>query len=100
MVSAPANALSDKSIAFLAPNRVRRKRKSLVDIGPILINNKAVVNENCVFHINTALVAGGTTHDAPVLEDSVVLGIGAVVVGGVRIAKNVAIFFVFIENLL
>ena len=63
----------------------------IMHVGPILINDRAVVGENCAFHINTALVAGGTTHDAPVLEDSVVCGIGSVVVGGVHIAKNVAI---------
>lgn len=60
-------------------------------VGPVLMNGKVDVGENCVFHINTALVAGGTNDDAPVLESGVVLGIGAVVLGNVHIAKNVAI---------
>ena len=63
----------------------------IMHIGPILINGRAVIGENCKFHINTALVAGGTNHDTPVLGNNVVVGFGAVVVGGVRIADNVAI---------
>ena len=60
-------------------------------VGPILINNRAAVGSNCTFHINTGLVAGGTTHAAPKLSDDVVVGFGAVVLGDVCVAKGVAI---------
>ena len=60
-------------------------------LGSILINENAVVGKNCSFHINTALVAGGRDGGSPVLDDGVVLGVGAVVLGGVHIAENVAI---------
>ena len=63
----------------------------IMHVGPILINANATVGKNCSIHINTGLVAGGTTDDAPILEDGVVVGIGAVILGGVHIAKNVAI---------
>lgn len=63
----------------------------IIHLGPILINGNAVVGKNCWFHINTALVAGGTNDDAPILDDGVVVGIGAIVLGGAHIAENIAI---------
>ena len=67
------------------------KGLKIMHLGSILINEKARVGKDCAFHINTALVAGGTTNDAPCLDDGVVCGVGAVVLGGVHIAKNIAI---------
>ena len=63
----------------------------IMHVGPILINGNAIVGKNCVFHINTSLVASGTSDDAPVLEEGVIVGIGAVVMGGIHIAKHIAI---------
>lgn len=64
---------------------------NLMHVGSVLINGRSVVGEDCKFHINTALVANGPTDDAPTLGNGVVVGVGAVVVGGVKIANNVAI---------
>ncbi len=63
----------------------------LMHVGPILMNGNVTIGENCKLHFNTAFVAGGTNHGAPTLGDSVVVGVGAVVLGGVTIANNVAI---------
>lgn len=63
----------------------------IMHVGPVLINGNSKVGENCAFHINTALVADGLNSFAPVLENDVVIGIGAVVVGAIHIAKGVAI---------
>lgn len=63
----------------------------IMHVGPILMNGKVTVGKDCSFHINTALVAGGTNNDVPYLEDGVVVGIGAVVLGNAHIARNVAI---------
>ena len=63
----------------------------IMHVGPILMNGKVTVGKDCSFHINTALVAGGTNDDVPYLEDGVVVGIGAIVLGNVHIARNVAI---------
>ena len=60
-------------------------------VGPVLMNGNVDVGEDCVFHINTALVAGGPNDNVPTLGNGVVLGIGAVVVGGVYIADYVAV---------
>ena len=60
-------------------------------LGPILMNGSVTVGENCTFHINTALVAGGTSHGVPTLGNNVICGIGSVVCGEVFIADNIAI---------
>ncbi len=63
----------------------------LMHIGPILVNDNACIGKNCSLHINTGLVANGLSAEAPTLGDGVVVGFGAVVLGGVKIANNVAI---------
>lgn len=63
----------------------------ILHVGSILINKNAKVGENCAFHINTALVAGGNTNVAPVLGNHVIMGVGSSVVGGVTVADNVVI---------
>ena len=63
----------------------------IMHVGPILMNSRVTIGENCKIHFNTAFVAGGTNHDSPTLGNSVVVGVGATVLGGVTIADNVAI---------
>lgn len=63
----------------------------IMHIGPVLLNYRATLGENCKLHINTAVVAGGTSNEAPTLGNSVVLGVGAVVLGNVHVADGVAI---------
>lgn len=63
----------------------------IMHVGPVLLNSACVVGENCTFHMNTALVAGGTNDCAPVLGRDIVIGIGAVVLGDTHIADGVAI---------
>lgn len=67
------------------------KGLKIMHLGPVLVNYRCMVGENCAFHINTALVAGGRTDDVPVLGNGVVMGIGSVAVGGINIADNVAV---------
>lgn len=63
----------------------------IMHLGPILINSNAQLGECCSLHINTAIVAGGISNEAPVLGNRVVMGIGSVVVGDVHIADYTAI---------
>ena len=63
----------------------------IAHLGPLLMNGSVTVGENCLFHFNTALVAGGTDNGVPTLGDRVIVGLGAVVLGGVRVADGVAI---------
>lgn len=63
----------------------------IVHLGPILMNSNVTVGSDCKFHMNTALVAGGTNDNVPILGDRVVVGYGAVVLGDVYIADDVAV---------
>lgn len=73
------------------PPNVCGKGLRVMHLGPILMNGGARVGENCSFHINTALVAGGTNDDVPVLGNDIVVGIGAIILGNTHIPDGVAI---------
>ena len=84
------SAIQNKYALHIPPNTCG-KGLQIMHIGPILLNGRARVGENCALHINTALVAGGNNDETPVLGNNIVVGIGAVIVGGVTIADGVAI---------
>lgn len=63
----------------------------LMHLGPILVNGKVKAGKDISLHINTSIVAGGINGDTPVLEDGIVVGVGGVILGNVRIASNIAI---------
>lgn len=63
----------------------------IMHLGPVLINGTAQIGEDCTMHVNTGLVAGGVSNDAPVIGNRVVVGIGAIVLGGITVADGVAI---------
>lgn len=84
------NHLRNKYAMHLHLNTCGKGLK-IMHLGPILHNNHVKIGCNCALHMNTALVAHGLTNEAPTLGDGVVVGTGAVVLGGVHIADNVAI---------
>lgn len=84
------NRLQMKHAMHIPPN-VCGKGLKVMHVGPILIHENAVVGENCRFHMNSALVAGGTNHGVPTLGNDIIVGIGAIVLGNVQIADGVAI---------
>lgn len=59
--------------------------------GPILVNGNAKIGRDCVLHIQTGIVAGGRSDDAPIIGDGVIVGIGAKVLGNVHIANGIVI---------
>ena len=77
--------------ALHIPLNCCEKGLHIMHIGPILINSEAQLGQRCSLHINTAIVAGGITGDAPRLGDGVVMGVGAVALGGITIADHTAI---------
>ena len=62
----------------------------IMHLGPILINGDVRTGENCVFHINTCIVAGGVS-GVPVLGNNIIVGVGAIILGNVSIADGVAV---------
>lgn len=67
------------------------KGLKIMHLGPILINGKASIGNNCSIHINVAIVAGGTNDFVPKIGNDVVLGVGCTVLGGVSIANGIAV---------
>lgn len=67
------------------------KGLKVMHLGPILTNGGVKIGENVSLHINTSFVAKGTSDDAPTLGKGCVVGVGAVVMGGIYVADNVAI---------
>lgn len=67
------------------------KGLKIMHVGPVLLNGRVRIGENCSLHINTALAAGGTNDDVPVLGDGIVVGVGAVILGGVHLANHIAV---------
>ncbi len=63
----------------------------IMHLTPILMNSNVTVGKYCSFHMNTALVAGGTNHGVPTLGDGCVLGVGAVIAGDVTLANYIAV---------
>lgn len=57
----------------------------------IVVNGRAVVGKNCHLHGNNCIGTNGKTVDCPVLGDNVTLGVGAKVLGKVRIADGIKI---------
>ena len=64
---------------------------SIAHVGPIIINSRAKIGENCRIQTGVTLGATNGTTDAPQLGDNVFLGDGCKIIGGVTIADDVAI---------
>lgn len=67
------------------------KGLKIMHVGPVLINGNATIGKNVSIHINTGIVANGVTSEVPTVGDNVVIGIGAILLGGISVADNVAI---------
>lgn len=63
----------------------------IMHVGPILMNAHVTVGERCLFHFNTAVVAGGVDNGVPTLGDGIIVGLGAVILGGVTLADGIAV---------
>lgn len=59
--------------------------------GPIVINGNSTIGKNCSFHGDNCVGNNGVTNDCPIIGDNVDIGVGAKIIGNVRIASNVKI---------
>ena len=67
------------------------KGLKVMHLGSILTNGGVKMGEDVSLHINTSFVAKGTSDEAPTIGNGCVVGVGAVVMGGVQVADYVAI---------
>ena len=59
--------------------------------GDIVINGNSVIGKNCRLHGNNCIGNNGFDDASPILGDNVRLGVGAKIIGNVKIADNVII---------
>ena len=64
------------------------KGLKIMHLGSILVNSNARIGENCTFHINTSIVAGGKNDDVPQLGNDIRICVGAVLLGGIKISDK------------
>lgn len=59
--------------------------------GPIVIHKNAIIGKNVKLHGDNCIGNDGITDDCPVIGDNVDIGVGAKIIGKVKIANNVII---------
>ena len=67
------------------------KGLKLMHVGPIIVNDHAILGNDCCLHVNVGIVAGGSNGGTPVIGNYVVIGYGAVVLGQTYVADGVAV---------
>lgn len=67
------------------------KGLKIMHVGPVIINPNSTIGENCSIHMNVGIVAGGKDNGAPTIDDNVVIGIGAIILGDVYVSYDSAI---------
>lgn len=82
--------LSNKYFLHISPNCFEKGLK-IMHLGPILVNDKAKIGNDCSIHINVCIVARGNNNDVPILENNIIIGVGSIILGGIKIGDNCAI---------
>ena len=79
-----------RQCGFTIPLNVFGAGLSIAHYGTIVVNDKAVIGENCRIQEGVTIGASGGS-DAPVIGNNVFIGSGAKILGKIEIADNVAI---------
>lgn len=80
-----------KKYGISIPINTCGKGLQIMHLGSVLINDRVTIGENCIIHINTAVVAGGKNDDVPTIGNGCVISVGAVILGGVDLADSIVI---------
>lgn len=59
--------------------------------GSIVVNDCAKIGKNCILHGENCIGNNGVTKDAPIIGDNCDIGIGAKIIGGVKLGNNIKI---------
>ena len=65
------------------------KGLKIMHLGSLLTNGD--IGEDCSLHVNVAIVSGGRDTGTPIIGNNNVLGVGAVVVGSVKLGNGIAV---------
>lgn len=70
------------------PQATIGKNFHIIHFGNIIINPKVIIGDNCILQGECAIGVGFEGGEAPVIEDNVKIGIGAKIIGSLKIGKN------------
>ena len=85
------NYYSHKCGVFINPNTVGKGLK-IWHYGDIIIHDNAVIGENCQLHgMNCIGNKGIDGSGTPVIGNNVNIGVGAIIIGDVRLANNITV---------
>ena len=59
--------------------------------GSIVINGEARIGKDCILHGDNCIGNDGSNSEAPIIGDNVDIGVGAKIIGNVKIADNIVI---------
>lgn len=84
------NRLGNKLGFYIRPDSLG-KGATIFHHGSVIIHGDAVLGENCKLHGENCVGNNGGTNDAPVIGKNVDIGVGASILGNVKIADDVKI---------
>ena len=59
--------------------------------GSIVINGEARIGKDCILHGDNCIGNDGSNSEAPIIGDNVDIGVGAKIIGDVKIADNIVV---------
>lgn len=84
------NIIGNKLGVLIPPNTFG-KGLMIMHHGAIIVNPNARIGEYCVLHGENCIGNNGKTEDCPILGDNADVGIGAKVIGKVKLGSNIKI---------
>ena len=78
-------------LGFLIPPNTVGTGVTIYHHGNIIINGDSRIGKNCIFHGMNCVGNDGITNEVPIIGNNVDIGIGAKIIGGIKIADNVKI---------
>ncbi|MEE0530447.1 MAG: serine acetyltransferase [Anaerostipes hadrus] len=84
------NNLGNK-LGFFIPEFTLGTGVSIYHHGSIIINGDARIGKNCILHGMNCIGNDGSSNDAPIIGESVDIGVGAKIIGNVKVANEIKI---------
>lgn len=84
------NVLGNK-LGFKIPHNTIGPGLTVYHHGEIIVNENARIGSDCKLHGGNCIGNNGKTEDAPIIGDGLDLGIGAKIIGCVRLGDNISI---------
>lgn len=84
------NRLGNK-LGFKIPHNTIEAGLTIYHHGEIIVNENAKIGKNCKFHGGNCIGNNGTSDESPTIGDGLDLGIGAKIIGNIKLANNIRV---------